>query len=489
MLKSKPIIKCIFVFLLVGVLQSTAWSQIIAGPFEISGFYQFTTAASLEYANPNNAGGWLKEEGRPNLLLMRQQFTLRINGKLSDEWRVFFEPRVFHDLTKAADAHFRSYESFPVNFSGNGNMLRVGGNDCKAELWQAYADYNKGDLWIRLGKQQIAWGEAIALRVLDTVNPLDLSSFFFFDRSFEEFDAIRIPQWFIRTDYRIPFASVPDFTLEFILNPGAVVPTLFADQGAPFNVVPGYLEVLDNVKQGHPTVGGRVTGTYKSLQFSLNFVTKPNDEPTGRLVGLRPDERGIPVLAPFGDPTLYRILLQGEHPRIYVVGGSMNYSWRQAGAMLRAETTLTIDNPFQFTVANPTVKERKVWKTVLAVDRPVKLVEGWDSLSIGFQFFETVTYGDIDNIFYNGAKVDRGVTNMTLFLQQPFYNQRLILECLGIYDTDGCGWIQSGGHWTLGDNLRFDLYYNKFTGTEKRAGRWGSFNWASGPFFRFTYGF
>ena len=38
---------------------------------------------------------------------------------------------------------------------------------------------------VRIGKQQIAWGAAIALRVLDIINHLDLSQFLFIDRAFE----------------------------------------------------------------------------------------------------------------------------------------------------------------------------------------------------------------------------------------------------------------------------------------------------------------
>jgi len=96
-------------------------------------------------------------------------------------------------MTKIADNHFRQYESLPTPFAGNGWMLRGGGNDFKAEMWQAYTDYRNGGWWVRLGKQQIAWGEALGLRVLDTVNPLDLSQNLSTDRIFEEFDRVRIP--------------------------------------------------------------------------------------------------------------------------------------------------------------------------------------------------------------------------------------------------------------------------------------------------------
>jgi hypothetical protein len=127
---------------------------------------------------------------------MRQFLDINIFGKLNENWSVNLEPRFILDMTKYVDTHYRQYDSFAKSFAGNGNLLEVGGNDFGASLNQAYVDYKKGNVWLRMGKQQIAWGEALGLRVLDTVEPLDLRQFFFFDRILEEFDKIRIPQWF-----------------------------------------------------------------------------------------------------------------------------------------------------------------------------------------------------------------------------------------------------------------------------------------------------
>ena len=45
-------------------------------------------------------------------------------------------------------------------------------------------------------------------------------------------------------------------------------------------------------------------------------------------------------------------------------------------------------------------------------------------------------------------------------------------------------------HWEIGNNVRLNLFYNKFGGAEKRGSRFGSnLNFVNGPVFRFTYGF
>ena len=455
-------------------------AQTQLGPFEITGYYQFAINPSTGHPNPNNFG--LQERpGAPNFHLLRQLLDVRIYGKFDDNWSAFFQPRFFHDMTKSADSRLRQYESLPVKFNGgSGVMLRAGGKDFKAEMWQAYVDYRQGNLWLRLGKQSIAWGEAVALRVLDVVNPLDLSQSLFFDRAAEEFDAIRIPQWFLRANYTIPSQTIPDLTAEFLLNPGAGVPTLLPPQGSPYNVVPSVVKIDDNVNHGEPTFGGRLTGTAADIQFSLNYLTKPNDDAVGVF-------RNISF---FPDPPFAKIRLDGRHPRVHIFGGSANYVWHGAGAVLRAETTLTPNAPFARGAAAGGIVERPVWKTVLAGDRPTYVFPGLDTMNIGFQFFETFTGGKhLNKVRSAGAKVDQAVHQFSIFLQQPLFQKRLTLEFLGVFDTDDAHWLQPGIHWEIGTNVRLDLFHNEFGGAEKRPGRLGNLYWADGTFLRFTYGF
>lgn len=494
-MRQRTVLSCGLIILFVTAIQSAAWGQHTVGPFEITGYYQYTINPSTGHSNPNNfacllgrcSPGLQKKGGAPDFLLMRQFLDLNVYGKFSENLSLTFQPRFIHDMTKSVDNHFRQYDSFPRNFSGQANLLEAGGKDFNAELRQIYLDYRRGNWWLRLGKQQIAWGEALGLRVLDTINPLDLRQFVFFDRIFEEFDKIRIPQWFLRANYTIPNITIPDLTAEFLLNPGAVVPTLVPAQGSPYNLVPAFLKVEENVNQGEPTVGGRITGTASDVQFSLNFLTKPNDDAVGVFKSFNPG-----CFAPPFDPLDCQVVLDGRHPRIYTVGGSANYVWDWAGAVLRAETTVTPNAPYLRTIGGtPTrIVERAVWKTVLAIDRPTYVIPGQDSMTIGLQFFENFTGGRLAGLTDTfGSKVDTAVHTFTVFLQQPLLRKRVSLELFSLYETDGAHWIQPGIHWEVGNNVRLDLFYNEFGGKEKRPGRFGSFFWADGAFARFTYGF
>ncbi len=66
------------------------------------------------------------------------------------------------------------------------------------------------------------------------------------------------------------------------------------------------------------------------VQFSLNFITKPNDDAVGVF-------KSISFLP---SPPFAQIRLDGRHPRVYIAGASMNYVWQQAGGAEKREGPL-----------------------------------------------------------------------------------------------------------------------------------------------------
>ncbi len=62
--------------------------------------------------------------------------------------------------------------------------------ESELEFRDAYLDYSSGAFDLRIGKQQIVWGDAISLFIADVANGIDLREYIL-----PEFDLIRIPQW------------------------------------------------------------------------------------------------------------------------------------------------------------------------------------------------------------------------------------------------------------------------------------------------------
>ncbi|WP_043772935.1 DUF1302 family protein [Algiphilus aromaticivorans] len=71
------------------------------------------------------------------------------------------------------------------------------GGSGELALRELYADIYLGPLYLRAGKQQIVWGKADGLKLLDQVNPQNFREFILAD-----FEHSRIPQWSLRASFR-----------------------------------------------------------------------------------------------------------------------------------------------------------------------------------------------------------------------------------------------------------------------------------------------
>ena len=81
-----------------------------------------------------------------------------------------------------------------VDLNIDNKDVAMGNTDSNGRLYpirELYMDGVIGDVWMRIGKQQIVWGKTDFFRMQDVINPIDFGQHFFFD-SFED---IRIPQW------------------------------------------------------------------------------------------------------------------------------------------------------------------------------------------------------------------------------------------------------------------------------------------------------
>ncbi len=91
----------------------------------------------------------------------------------------------------------------------------------RTDPWEIYLNVEKRPLFLRIGRQSLAWGESDGQRLLDGINPLDRLFGLPFD---EDIDEQRIPLWMIRGNVQLinsmgPLAS---FGLEGFLVPGVI---------------------------------------------------------------------------------------------------------------------------------------------------------------------------------------------------------------------------------------------------------------------------
>ena len=90
----------------------------------------------------------------------------------------------------------------------------------QAEPWEIYFNVKEGPLFVRVGRQNLSWGETDGLRLLDEINPVDN----FFGLTFDEdLDEKRIPLWMVRALYDLPdVGPLSHFAIEGFGVPGII---------------------------------------------------------------------------------------------------------------------------------------------------------------------------------------------------------------------------------------------------------------------------
>ena len=108
-------------------------------------------------------------------------------------------------------------ESFPgefaryVNFGYESSRRRVKEALWDLRLYEAYVNITKGPLFLRIGRQNLSWGETDAFRLLDQINPLDNN----FGGFLTSLDERRIPLNMLRAQWSFgTVGPIQDLTLE-----------------------------------------------------------------------------------------------------------------------------------------------------------------------------------------------------------------------------------------------------------------------------------
>jgi hypothetical protein len=204
------------------------------------------------------------------------------------------------------------------------------------DLWEFYADFSRGPVFVRIGRQILAWGETDIFRLLDGINPLDNT----FGGPFEDLDDRRIPLWMLRGSYNLdtvgPFSSL---TVEGFWVPGTwdakVSP--WAPLGTPYMAPDPDVSVYKRLYINPPAKemsnsrwGGRLQWLFgPDMNCSIAHYKSFLDLPTTYFV-LRE-----PVEGPLLD--FSNLIINGDYPEVQVTGGSMTYWESLTNIVFRGE--------------------------------------------------------------------------------------------------------------------------------------------------------
>ena len=171
--------------------------------------------------------GFLKNATSVNLddmdefLKIRSTIQLEAEYRLTDNIHFFTIFREFYDSVYDAEGTWRH------NKRNRKHLSRTKETDW---LRECYIDFYSDYLDIRIGKQQVVWGTADGVKILDIVNPMDMREFNLeFTRKLDA--DVRIPLWMLKVEY----APTVNGTLQFLFIPD-FESNYYAPAGTPYAV-------------------------------------------------------------------------------------------------------------------------------------------------------------------------------------------------------------------------------------------------------------
>ena len=373
-------------------------------------------------------------------------------------------------------------------------------------LRELYTDYRPTELFsVRLGRQQVAWGETGSLRLLDMVNPIDSSWHF---SSFESFEDVRIPLWMARPILRIPQLNGD---LEGVLIPALDNKNDYVNFTAPLESAWGtHVSPNDLFSVAGPLRaasvrnmtwvyekpgqnfrderhGVRWKGAAGKLTYSaVYFYTHQYDFVVQRLDAHRFAQGGFSLANPIEVHYIY--------PRQSKYGGSMEYPIEspvetlvrfeyvyEPSHLFQVDTTKATNSNFfgpfpQDVDFNPIRKE--VHNYALVLERPTNIPFLFSDESFFLQaqafhrFIPHWSHSDliIDAPSYNDSRAARLDQVYTFAVAGKYRHGTVQPLVLAGYNPLGSGFGQAALGYAPGDTVRLTVGYNTFWGNHPFTG-------------------
>jgi hypothetical protein len=463
---------------LIGLFMVLAWSGVASaieyGNFAVSGWVRNQIGYNVGHANPNNS--FLGDGERTNLKMFNTAVQLKPQYKFTDNISVF--ARTIAAIDNAAESDYDgSVDKFPKSYDGD---MLLTGDTWELGVKELYADFDSQYVWLRLGKQQVSWGQSDGLRLLDIINPLDKTwhGISLNEPYLDAFDNLRESLWMSRLTLKSPWETenLNDVQLELIWMPGEDIGAEWVGHinpvhGSPYNFEPDYFNVTD-VKPNGEEFGARLMGKYRGLEWSLNYFRHYEDD------GL------YEVTGPFGPDGLPA---KTVHPRMDSYGFSMTYDDAMTTKAVYRLEFLFQDRPYEH-LATADTERRRTIKTLLGIDRPtfVPFLNPNRTISFGFQAFVTqvVEGGDMKDagLTLNGSHPSENTTMFSFGANTGYMQDRINPSILWIYDPGRQGnYLQAGTEFRISDNILWyvgaTLYEGK-SNTNAANDNIGYFSWS-----------
>ncbi|WP_160154161.1 DUF1302 family protein [Microbulbifer sp. ALW1] len=343
------------------------------------------------------------------------------------------------------------------------------GAHTEVELREFYLEAYPFGTYLKLGKQQIVWGQTDGLKVLDRVNPQRYREFIL-----EDFESSRIPLWAAKWEFSMDTILNKDWDGQLILIPDQTyheVPAAGASY-APTSpelvvtppagsIITGYTFEKPDRVLADADAGLQLSSRLHGWDLTVNYLYHYADTPVMRLYQ---ENSGMRI--------------HGSYERTHTIGGSASNAF--GDFTLRSEMGYTTDRHIQ---TNTMAENNGV---VRGGELSYALGLDWMGLSdtlVSAQLIQS--WFDRDGV---SAYRDTIETDATLLIEHTFLNEVLTLSNLLIHDIDsGDGLLSTELTYDYLANLELRIEANMFYGSQ--YGRYGQFDARDRLLVGFEYGF
>lgn len=193
-----------------------------------------------------------------NFNAFNSRLEVDVQAKISKEFSAYMKVRAYYDGTRNfTDGEIGDHFGSQM-WGSRGTLTEWNSSDAIIDIPALYLDWNRGPLWVRLGNQTIAWGEAYFFRTMDVANGLDLRRHLTLGPGAEEYQDQRIASPGIRVSYTFDNGWELDAFAQMFS------PTILPAQNTPYNLVATNAAILDDEDgfddaEGSINFGARLT--------------------------------------------------------------------------------------------------------------------------------------------------------------------------------------------------------------------------------------
>ncbi len=449
------------------------------GNYQLGGYLRHTIGVRMEDSiDSTNSGAFASGNEKGDLSTARTELFLDFSAKFSNDFRFNAIARGWHEGVYGLDDDVNQYPTDRSTQPGPHTKDMEHDFDFR----EYYLTKIAGNFIIKAGRQQIAWGEADALRLADVINPLDLS----WDWSFPAWEEIRVPLKMLDVVYNVP-QSKYNLGFEAVWVPADFRPHQYAAPGGNWSLYSGGFGMPDFVG----------TTIFNQMRQDLPDNDLGNGQGGLRLKGkfgqwdttlfgyYQRDQIGVVTLDPGAalDPENYPF--KYEYPRIMNIGGTFNMYCSTLETVFRGEAAYVIDQPYGTNLGSndgegfapvTEYEESDTFAVMLGFDKNVMIpsLNRTKSFYFSGQWFNKWIL-DLDSdkylTFLGDNDAETYQTIGTLLINTEYYEGKIIPQLLGVhFFTSDSGFFD--GNITFKPTYTFSITAGilKIWGNDNQAG-------------------